>query len=341
MKKIFYFIIMFQLLSCDEKPVKIDLPPILENNIPSQDNELPFDLNTTEYDFPDKIKKIYQLQNRDTLNILEFDKQKNLIFKFYKQYGGKYWHDKFIFMIEANVFSKNKLIRTYYLHSNVGYELFTYDYNNENIVEVKSYILDNIKGVNINQYSFIKKIKDYKTCMAFVKKLDIENKNKVNYTIKREFGNNQVKEYFNNQNTQSDDSYKLYILNDKNKIEKIEYYAKNKKWEINTKYFKYDNLNNLLKAYSINEKFDTLKSTEYGFNNSNRFIIKKENGFEISRKEFLRNNLIKHQYQGIDSSYYGKDEYILDKFGIPIKMIEVSKERDTSYTFKNYYEFYN
>ena len=86
-------------------------------------------------------------------------------------------------------------------------------------------------------------------------------------------------------------------------------YVKNKKWEINTKYFKYDNFNNLLKAYSINEKFDTLKSTEYGFNNSNRFIIKKENGFEISRKEFLRNNLIKYQYQGIDSSYYGKDEY--------------------------------
>lgn len=81
MKKIFYFIIMFQLLSCDEKPVKIDLPPILENNIPSQDNELPFDLNTTEYDFPDKIKKIYQLQNRDTLNILEFDKQKKFDFQ--------------------------------------------------------------------------------------------------------------------------------------------------------------------------------------------------------------------------------------------------------------------
>lgn len=338
MKNTIYILILFLFFSCKEKYA--DLPSIVENMIPSQDSEMPFNITLAKNELPNKIKKIYQIQNQDTLNILEFDNQKNLIFKYYKQYQGEYWNDKFIFMLEANVYSKNKLIKTYYLHSNVGYELFLYSYSGDNIDEIKSYTLNNIKGTNINQYSFIRKIKDYASCINFVKNLDIEKDKNFNYKINRDFSNNIVKEYFNGRTLQNDNSYKIFKLNSKREIEKIEFYAKNKKWDINTKYFEYDSLGKLKKTYSINSKKDTLKSTEYKYDNTKKYKINTENKFEISKKEYFKNHLIKHKYQGRDNSYSGTDYYELDKYGIPFKIIEKSRGNDTIYSFKNYYEFY-
>lgn len=335
MKRIIYFLIFALLVSCNKE--KVDLPPLLENIIPSK-SEMPFNLVSSENEFPDKIKKFYQLQNTDTLNILEFDNHKNLIFKYYKQYVGNFWKDKFIYMIEANVYNGNKIIKTYYLHSNAGYELFTYDYYGDNIQEMKSYFIGNIKGSNTNSCYFIKQIKSYKDSMDFIKKIENENKNRFNYKITREFSGNKIIESFDSE--LQDGTYKLIVLNKKNKIEKIEYYAKDKKWDNSTKYFEYDNLNNLTKTYSINKHSDTLKSTEYRIKNSNKIVIKKENEIEISRKEFLKNTVIKYDYKAADSSYYGVENYLLDKYGVPQKILENNQGIDTCYNLKNYYQFY-
>ncbi|MTH14437.1 hypothetical protein [Flavobacterium sp. LC2016-01] len=337
MKKIIYLFILVFFLSCNRE--KIDLPLLLENTLPSS-SEMPFNLILSENKFPDKIKKIYQVQNQDTLNILEFDKNKNLIFKYYKQFVSENWNGKFLYMIEANVYSEGKLVKTYYLHSNTEYEVFEYAYNGDNITELKSFLLGYLKGYNDNPHLLIKEIKSYQTCINFIKKIESESKKRPNYTIKREFSKNEIKEYFNSNNIQNDGSYKLYILNEKNKIQKIEYYAKDKKWDINTKYFVYDNFNNLKKTYSLNKNNDTLKSTEYLYKNSNKTIIKKENKFEISRKEFSKNTLIKYKYQGADGSSCGVENYLLDKFEVPVKIIKKTQEIDTSYSLKNFYEFY-
>ncbi|KFF05838.1 hypothetical protein [Flavobacterium reichenbachii] len=336
MKKIISLLVFSFLLSCTKE--KIDLPPLLENVLPSS-SEMTFNLLLSENKFPDKIKKFYQVQNQDTVNILEFDKNKNLIFKYYKQYVSENWNGRFIYMIEANVYNDNKLIKTYYLHSNIEYELFEYSYSGDNITELKSTILGYLKDYNTNPHLFIKEIKNYKDCIDFVKKIESENKKRPNYIIKREFWNNEIKEYSNFNTTKYDGSYKLYILNKNNKIQKIEYYVKGKKWDSNAKYFEYDSSNNLKKTYSIDQK-DTLRSTEYRYKNLSKIIIRKESNIEISRKEFLKNTLIKNTYQAVDSSYYGTENFFLDKFGIPVKTTQKDQEIDTCYNFKNYYEFY-
>jgi hypothetical protein len=340
MKRALLYIIALALFSCNEKKVEIDLPPILDNMILSEYDDLPMDLNLNDYEFPDKIKKIHQVQNQDTLTILEFDANKNPIFKYYKQYQGEYWHDKFVFMIEATIYCGNKPIKKYSLHSNVGYEVFLYDYIDDNIKKITSYKLDNIQGVNQNQYSLIKNIKDYKTCIAFIENLNIEGKGYSNYSITRNSKDNQIKEFFNNKNIQQDDSYKLYHLIN-NKIAKTEYYAKGKKTDTDTKYFIYDDLCNLKKTYTLRSKRDTLKSTEYRYHNCNTMVIQKENEVEISRKEFVKNNLVKHKSQTVDNEYASSEKYILDKYGIPIKIIETYQNKDSILVFKNYYEFYN
>ena len=335
MKRILYFLILSLFVSCNKE--KINLPPLLENILPSKSG-MPFNLVSSENRFPYKIKRFCQLQNTDTLNILEFDKNKNLIFKYYKQYVSKYWPDEFIYMIELNIYDNNKLVKTYYLHSNTEYELFTYHYNDENLTEMKSFQIGHIKSNNDNPYYFIKKIKDYKACLKFVNKIENDHKKRLTYTISRKFSNNEVIESFNSE--LEDGTYKHYILDDNKYLKRIEYYAKGIKWDTNTKYFKYDSSNNLKKTYSLNKNRDTLKSTEYKNKNSNKIVIKKEMNFEISRKEFLNNTLVKYNYQGVDSSYYGVENYLLDKFGIPVKIIKKTRERDTTYNLKNYYEFY-
>lgn len=337
MKKIISLLVFSFLFSCSKE--KIDLPPLLENTLPSS-SEMPFNLILSENKFPDKIKKLYQTQNQDTLNILEFDKNKNLIFKYYKQYISENWNGKFLYMIEANVYDENKLVKTYYLHSNIEYELFEYSYDGDNITEIKSFLLGYLKGYNDNPHLLIKEIKNYKTCINFIKKIENTSKKRPNYTIKREFSGNEIKEYFNSNNIQDDGSYKLYILNKNNTIQKIEYYAKDKKWDENTKYFDYDNLNNLKKTYSINKKADTLKSTEYKYNHLSKTVIKKEKNFGIARKTFVKNTLVKYSYQGVDGSYSGNQYYSLDRFGIPIKINKKTNEKDTCYTLRNYYVFY-
>lgn len=329
-------IALFLLISCNEKKHVdyIGLPEILENQIPSKDYELPSNIDLTKNDLPNKIKRIYQTQGQDTMNILEYDKQKNLIFKFYKQYEGDYWHDKFIFMVEANVYENNKLVKTYYLHSNVGYQLFLYEYDGNNISEVKNLQLNNVKGVNINQYSFIKKVKDYKSCIAFAEKFEIDRKAKLDYTIHREFGDNEIKEYSNDRT-----SYQLFNLNSKNQVVEIDYFAKGVKWPANTKYLKYDALGRIVKSYSMNRK-DTLKSTDYKYDKSLTTVIRRENGFEKSREEYLNNKLIKSLYKQEGGRSYWNSFYELDQYGIPVKEIQKTNMKDALYSFKNTYEFY-
>jgi hypothetical protein len=70
-------------------------------------------------------------------------------------------------------------------------------------------------------------------------------------------------------------------------------------------------------------------------------VIQKENEVEISRKEFVKNNLVKHKSQTVDNEYASSEKYILDKYGIPIKIIETYQNKDSILVFKNYYEFYN
>ncbi|MGC4039821.1 MAG: hypothetical protein QM710_03250 [Flavobacterium sp.] len=330
----YVFALAFLLLISCSKRKYIELPAMTENQLPSQDPDMKFNLCPKKENLPDKIKKIYQVQGNDTVNILEFDQNKNLTFKFYKQFEGDYWHDKFIFMIEANVYEGNKLSHTYYLHSNVGYELFKYKYDGENISQVKSYQLDNIKGVNINQYSFIKKLKDYQSCIAFADKLGIQSNGKSSYEVNRDFSDRQVKEY-----GKDGDNYTLYSLNNKNKIQKINYYAKGKKWEKNSKFFEYDRHGRISISYSMDGK-DTLKYTKYQYLDKVTIVKKREFGYITTTKKYEDGKLTESDFKLEDSFNSGTEHYTLDHYGIPVKIVESNGDKSLLYTFKNYYEFY-
>jgi hypothetical protein len=325
-------LVILLLCSCSKREY-VELPSMLEMELPSQDRDMQFNISLEKKQLPNKIRRIYQVQDQDTMNILEFDKNKNLIFKYYKQFEGDYWHDKFLFMIEANVYKDNKLVKTYYLHSNVGYELFLYGYDGENIDNIEEYHLDNIKGVNINQYSFIQKIRDYKNCVDFADKLEIKANGKLDYEGHRDFSDTEVKEYYADAS-----SYKLFRLNEKNRIEKIEYYAKGKKWENDSKFYRYDQSGRVAMTYSMKGK-DTLKYTRYKYDGQVTTITKREVGVATSTKMYVKNNL-SWDYISEENSIRQSDLHTLDRYGLPVRIIVSNGDKTVVHNFKNYYEFY-
>lgn len=333
LKPTYLFVLALLILASCTKRKHVELPSMVENMLTSMDEDMQFNINPNKKDLPLNIRKICQVLNRDTLNILEYDQNKNLLFKYYKQYEGENWNDKYIYMLEANVYKDGRLVKTYTLHSNAGYELYLYGYDGDNMAEVENYHLDNIKGVNINQYSFIKKIKDYKSCMAFLGKLNIEGKGKPQFHTYRDFSDTEVREY-----GEEDDSYELYSLNDKSQVIKIERYTGGKKWNTSW-FFRYNNQQKLAMAYAMHRK-DTIEYTKYRYQGQTTTTTKRVIGEVTTTKTYFRDKLTHAYFESENNATSRIDNYTLDRYGIPVRKTESNGDKSMLYQFSNHYEFY-
>ena len=86
-QKIILSLLALILTSCDG--YKFDIPQydnILSTSIAEN---LPYNVNFTQKTFPKKLKKLIQKKDNEILNILEFNKSGQLIFKYYRQYVGE------------------------------------------------------------------------------------------------------------------------------------------------------------------------------------------------------------------------------------------------------------
>lgn len=77
---------------------------------------------------PRGLRRVEQFTGDTLLNVLAYDQQGRVVFKYYRQYVGPYWPGGYLTMITGNVYAGNRLVRRYELHSNVGIKITDYDY---------------------------------------------------------------------------------------------------------------------------------------------------------------------------------------------------------------------
>jgi hypothetical protein len=104
------------------------------------------------------------------LNIAEYDRQGRLIFHHYKQYVGDYWPGHYLTMITAHVYEGERLVRTYELHSNVGFTITDYKYGwlgwrVRAYIRHDSYDLKQ-QEINTNPYRYINQIQSLSQLLA-------------------------------------------------------------------------------------------------------------------------------------------------------------------------------
>jgi len=335
---IFCFIISIFFVSCNEKHT--DLPPfsILISTLPSQNEDMLFNINIPKNNVPNNLEIIYQTLKSDTVNILQYDKNKNLIFKYYRNYSGEIKKSNSLIMSEGNVYSGNKLVRTFYFHSNVGFQEIEYNYNGSNIIDVKSYY----KGCNLKQCLKNQKIKSYQEMFQVFEKLNLKQNGICNFSIKRDFNGDEIKVFFESIETTkiSDSTYLLYKVDDNRKLLRTEKVVNGKTSDKDTKYFLYDKADNLKKTYCLNSKSDTIKSTEYTYDGRRKIRIRKENNFEINRNEYYKNQLIKEIFNDRDEKYTYVFIQEMDKMGFPLKIKTNVNNTETIYLLNNSYKFF-
>lgn len=205
---------------------------------------LPNDISKYKDYLPENIKKITQHKCESILNVSEYDKSKNLIFSYYKQYVGEEWNFKYLTMITGNVYNESgQILKSYNLHSNAGISIWYYEYDDKGN-NTKTFMKNNDYEhhdslINQNPYHFISEIKKIQDLINHTRIKDIEL-NAAKYLFLEQTHdneNNLITEvaYKENGDTSSLQRYnydennnKIYFRNEST-IGKWEYYYENKK----------------------------------------------------------------------------------------------------------------
>ena len=336
-QKIILSLLALILTSCDG--YKFDIPQydyILSTSIAEN---LPYNVNFTQKTFPKKLKKLIQKKDNEILNILEFNKSGQLIFKYYRQYVGENWNGRYLTIIESNKFdNENNLIDQIILHSNLGITRYLYSYDHyRNLKEINSSIIEP-KGTNSNPWKYVENIHSN---LEFLKDKNVNNilkKELDDYLFRKyDYKNRTVIE--SNKENMKVKSYLLYKMNDQNKLISEEYFDDDILSLNNSKYFQYH-------KYSYTE-------------------IKKRRSFVASTKEYVNvGDTLKINLKDIENKYIDKriylgkililqnattegnresfETYKLDEYKVPSSaIIKEYGEKEKFLKFENYYEFFN
>lgn len=296
-------------------------------------------INFTKSTFPKNLRKVTQKKDGEIINILEYDREGHLIFKYYRQYVGENWNGKYLTIIESSKYDENnKLIEQVILHSNLGATRDFFKYNKfENLIQIESAIKE-ANGKSSNPWKYIENIhsnesffKDKNVIM--IQQLPLYEYLFWKYDYKNKTVTQSSKENWKNQ------TYILYRFNAQNNLLSEENYDNGELNLMNSKYFKVNknghteiekNNKSILSVKDFLISGDTLKI------NLNDF----ENNY-VDEKIYFGKILIsqKSTTERIKESF---EIYTLDKYGLPIEArISNYGEAQQVIKFENYYDFFN
>lgn len=320
MKRYFPLIILILFLdSCirKEKFKYNGLPDILYDEIPSLTNDMFLNLQIDSISLPKGYKKIIQTIANDTINILEFDNQKRLLFKQYRQYCSEFMRDKYITMIEAHIYKDNKVVKTISLHSNIGYAVYKYDYKDCNIVSVSKY--EKGSSNNNNPYWFIKHINDMDSLLAFIEDKKIDEKQNLEFKIKRKYNDYTVEEYYKNRTMKDYYLRNIFVFDPDTRLLMYSNYPKKiigysgLKIKSRVQEGSYDNEFTISKYSKIRDT-DFIQEYSYGKLCCIEKIFKNNTSYFKYYREFDTTNFVEHSYQ-LDKYGFPKQVRIFETFG--------------------------
>lgn len=163
----------------------------------SNSMNLPYNVNFTSSTYPERLKRFEQKSDNEYLNILEYDKSGNLIFKYYRQYIDENWNGKYLTIIERNFYNeKNQLNKTIVLHSNTGASSNEYHYDFAGNLTAINKNAINAEGNNNNPWRYIENLitisgfDEDKNVISINKEKGIDS-----YVYEYDFNKNQANEY--------------------------------------------------------------------------------------------------------------------------------------------------
>ena len=332
----FILVFCFTFFSCQKK---FNMPEYEDVMMTSNTFNLPFNINFTSETFPQNLKRIVQKKDDEILNILEYDKSGNLIFKYYRQYVSDNWSGKYLTIIERNTYdANNRMIQTIILHSNTGADknLYEYDFVGNLKLVLKTDI--EASGINDNPWRYIENIKTFtdfdedKNVGKIQRKKDF-SKEVYEYDSEK----NQVKNYFYERKKNPSNFYLYKFENDK-LISKILYEDETIDYS-NSYFLSYQDNVSIKTIYDNNKKISNIiKET----NDSSEKIIEDE-GKEynyLQKKVFKGKVLISLYNKNYDNNEEDTEKYELDKYNLPVKMIHQSALENFTIVFTNDYTFY-
>jgi hypothetical protein len=311
---------------------KDQLPPITELALPFGMNDMENDISINiDSDFKG-IKRIVQFMNDTILNIIEYDKSGNEIFKYYKQEVGEFWNGRYITMIAGNIYRNGKVEKTYYFHSNIGFSLISHERN----FLKESISVYEIKGkeslINTNPFLKIDTIQSLNKILNHEMVRSLNKIKRFNYIKTRKYSlfSGSIQDFYNSELSC------LYKFDSKNRlIERSWEESPVKKYLLNksgllSKYFEiYVKKNQNVKTY------DTVVETSYHYNNSHKVDTIEANGRTFIYK-YNGQNYDEIEYNG--GLFMGTTRRIFDGSGYPKKEIKLTKEnkpmRIKNYTYK-------
>jgi hypothetical protein len=168
--------LMVLLASCSSQPVPEDdqwedddLWTSGFNNHLTKDNK----------SIPNTLQRVEQYSNGILFNVAEYDSKHRLIFRYYKQDWGKSTPGRYATMIAAYVYKDNRLLKSYYLHSNIGLTLNCYSYKwfGTGFKRYSSVIQSaRFETYQANSFRYLERIISYQALLRHPKVLELERK---------------------------------------------------------------------------------------------------------------------------------------------------------------------
>lgn len=340
MKTIYLFTIFFFSLFTGQEKTRYNMPDYEDVMMTSTTYNLPFNVNFTSSTYPKNLKRLEQRSNGEYLNILEYDKNGNLIYKYYRQYVSENWNGKYLTIIERNIYNdKNQPVKTLILHSNTGASLNEYHYDSAgNIILVNSTGIA-ITGNNENHWKYIEDLRRTEDFDKDKNILKLNNKkNKSSYVFEYDFNKKLVKALSKDQ--PSDYNYIIYQFNTSNQLISKTVFDQGKIYYNNSYFIEYKDNKKITKEYD-EEKNLTQTTVEYP---ENKFTLietaNTEYKFDQKRKYFGKTLIFDDSFTQ-DNNEKTLEKFDLDEYNVPVKMVsEKNGKIDSTLIFINKYEFY-
>ncbi|WP_379969399.1 hypothetical protein [Epilithonimonas sp. UC225_85] len=252
---------------------------------------------------------------------------------------GENWNGKYLTIIERNKYdNNNKMIQTTILHSNTGADnnLYEYDVAGNLTAVLKTHI--EASGTNNNPWRYVENIKD---CTDFD-----EDKNVKKIQRKKDYGKEMFEYDFEK------DEVKNYFYEGKKKLTNFYLYKFEKNKLISKIFYEGDNID-YTNSYFLSYDQNISTKTLYDVNKNISQIIKETNdstlktiedeGKEyhyLQKKIFKGKVLISLYNKNYDNNEEDSENYELDEYNLPVKMIYQSASENYTVVFKNNYTFY-